>query len=92
MVKEAKNEIEEIKDSIDDKKIVLGTTAAIKALKNNLLRKVFLSTTCKETAKKDIEYYASFHNIPIVQLNYPSDEVGVICKKPFSIAVLGLLN
>ena len=91
-MKETKNEIEEIKDSIDDKKVVLGATVTIKALKNSQLRKIFLSKNCTEAEKKDIEYYASFHNIPIVQLNYPSDEVGVICKKPFSIAVLGLLK
>ncbi|MBI5392909.1 ribosomal L7Ae/L30e/S12e/Gadd45 family protein [Candidatus Woesearchaeota archaeon] len=91
-MKETKSEIEEIKDSIDDKKVVLGATVTIKALKGSQLRKIFLSANCAEAAKKDIEYYASFHNIPVAQLNYPSDEVGVICKKPFSIAVLGLLK
>ncbi len=92
MAKETKTEIDEIKESIDNKKIIIGTDSTMKALKMDKLKKIFMSSTCPEDVKNDLNYYASFKSVPITALEYPSDEVGVICKKPFSITVLAIIK
>ena len=92
MAKEMRTDIEEIKDSIDNDKLVLGTNVTLKSLKQNQLKKIFVSSTCQKIIKDDLQHFATFNHVPVVELAYPSDEVGVFCKKPFSISVLGLLK
>ncbi len=82
--------IAEIKKGIKEKKAVIGTAQAIEQLKLGRLQKVFLTSNCPQSVKKDIAHYSRMSNCKTEMLSIPNDELGVVCKKQFSISVLGI--
>lgn len=84
--------ITDIRTAVKNKKAIIGTKSTIKNLKLGKLSKVYLSSNCSETVKKDILYYAKLAKVEVVELPYPNEELGVLCKKPFSISVLSFLK
>ena len=90
--KEVDKNIEEIKTKLDKSKAVLGANATIKKLRNDKISKIFVSSTVKESTKEDIVYYSGLNKIEVVELNYPNDELGALCRKPFSVSVIGILK
>ena len=85
-------DIDEIKKLLKTDKIVIGTEKTLKNLKQGKLAKVFLSSNCSESAEKDLTYYVKLANAKVVKLDIPNDELGVLCKKQFSISVLGIVK
>ena len=82
----------EIKKLIKERKVIIGTERAIKGLKLGKVEKVLLSSNCAEKTVEDINYYAGLSSIETVKLGYSNEELGTICKKPFSISVLSVLK
>ena len=82
----------EIKKLMKSGNIIIGTEKTIKSLKLGRIQKVMLSANCPAKVEKDINYYAGLDNVESHKLDYQNDELGVICKKPFSISVLALLK
>ena len=84
--------VDEIKKIIKEEKAVIGTKEVIKNLKLGKVEKVYLTSNCPAGVKKDVRYYAKLSGANVVQLKQPNDELGMLCKKPYSISVLGLLK
>ena len=84
--------IPEINKMMKSSNIVIGTERTIKNLRLGKVQKVLLSSNCPINVEKDISYYAGLSGTEFHKLDYPNDELGVICKKPFSISVLALLK
>ena len=82
----------DIKKELAEGKVLFGTEEVMKNLKTGKLEKVFLSANCPDSVKKDINYYADLSGVKVVELDMPNDELGVLCKKPFSVSVLGLFK
>ena len=82
----------EIKKLMKSGNIIIGTEKTIKSLKLGRVQKVLLSANCPAQVEKDISYYAGLGGAEHHKLDYPNDELGGICKKPFSISVLALLK
>lgn len=82
----------EIKKMLKAGKLVVGTERSMKNLKLGKVDKVLVSSNCPEAVEKSVNYYASLSNAEVHKLDYPNDELSVICKKPFSISVLALLK
>ena len=82
----------EIKKLIKAKNLVIGTQKTVKSLKLGKVDKVILSSNCAERTVNDINYYASLGNAETIRVRYPNDELGVICKKPFSVSVFSILK
>jgi large subunit ribosomal protein L30e len=82
----------EIKKIIKTKKVVIGTKRTIENLKLGKIEMVLLSSNCPENVINDIVYYAGLGKADTIQVAYPNEEIGVICKKPFSISVLSVLK
>jgi len=80
--------IEEIRALLKEDKLVMGTDQTIKMLKQNQLAKVILSANCRD--EEEILKYSKLNGTEVVQLKYPNTELGTICKKPFSVSVLGV--
>ena len=85
-------DVEEIKELLKENKILIGTERVMKYLKNNKISKVIISSNCNKEIIDDFSHYSKLSGIDIKILNYPNDEIGVICKKPFAISVLGVLR
>ena len=88
----AKINAPEIKKLLKAGNIIIGTERTIKNLKLGKVQKVLVSSNCPSNVEKDINYYASLSGAELHKLDYPNDELSVICKKPFSISVLALLK
>lgn len=92
----AKKKISEVASQIRKlliaKKLVIGAEKTTKALRTGRLSAVFLSSTCADGVEESFSRYAALAGIEIKKLHLPSDELGVICKKPFAISVIGVLK
>jgi large subunit ribosomal protein L30e len=84
--------IDEISKNLQSKKLVIGTDRTIKSLKLGKLKKVFASANVPADLMADLEHYTNIAKTELVKLDVPSDDLGTLCKKPFSISVLGLLK
>ncbi len=90
MDKNSETALDEIKKLLKTKKLILGSERTIKGLKTGKIFKVVYSLNCPQDIKSDIEQYCSIGNIDAVRLDIENDELGIICKKPFSISVIGI--
>jgi large subunit ribosomal protein L30e len=86
------SEIEEIKKNLKTDKLIMGTEETIKNLKLGKVKKVFLASNCEHSIVRDISHYTKIGNVDLTTLEIPNDELGVICRKPFSISVLCLMK
>lgn len=81
---------EQIRKLIEEKKVTIGTTATMKALKVDKLKTIVLANNAAAQTADAAKRYAAMTGVPIDGLSVPNDELGVMCKKPFSIAMLGI--
>ncbi len=84
--------VTEIKGLLKTKKLIIGTEKTMKNLLLGKIERIFLSSNCPENIREDINYYSKLQTFGVIELKYPNDELGAICKKPFSISVLGVLK
>jgi len=84
--------LEEIKKLVREGKVIIGKERTMKELAKGGLKEILLSSNCPEEFVKDFEYYSKIAGIKVTKLSIPNDELGIICKKPFSISVLGIKN
>jgi large subunit ribosomal protein L30e len=82
----------DIKKMIKEKKFLIGKDRTLKSLKLGKVDNVIISSNCAKDALESINYYSSLEGIEPVQVKYQNDELGVICKKPFSISVISILK
>jgi len=92
MVKTKKFTSSDIKKLIGSKNLIIGTIRTIKNLKLGKLDKIILSSNCPENILNDINYYAKNSDAEIIKTEYPNEELGIVCKKPFSISVISILK
>lgn len=90
--KKAAGYVLEIRKLLEAKKIVMGTDEVMKLLKLGKVAKVFVTVNCPDSTKEDIEKYARISKAEVVQLDIPNEELGVVCKKPFSISVAAIVK
>ena len=82
----------EIKKIIKVGKIVFGTETTLKNLKLGKIEKVLVSSNCPGNVEKSVLHYSSLSGAKAEKLRFANDELGVICKKPFSVSVFGVLK
>lgn len=82
--------MEDIKKLVKEKKVFIGADQTIKNLKLGKLSKVFVASNCPDNLKEDIKHYAALSGTEVVELDIPNDELGLMCRKPFSISVFGV--
>ncbi|MBI2124690.1 ribosomal L7Ae/L30e/S12e/Gadd45 family protein [Candidatus Pacearchaeota archaeon] len=82
----------EIKKMLKAGNVILGTERTVKNLRLGKIEKVMISANCPAQVEKNIGYYAGLAGAELHKLIYPNDELGVICKKPFSISVLAVVK
>jgi len=80
----------DIKKLIKAGNVLIGTDSVIKNLKIGKVSKVMMSSNCPAGIEADITHYAGLSGAEFEKLEFPNDELGIICKKPFSISVLAL--
>ena len=84
--------VAEIRKLLGGKSVIIGSERTLKNLKLGKIGTVYISSNCSEKTKKAIEHYSKLSKSKIIKLKYPNDELGVLCKKPFSISVLSAMK
>jgi ribosomal protein L30E len=82
--------IAEIKKGMKGKKLVIGVNRTIKNLKLGKLEKVLISSNCPAQIKLDVKTYGKLADCSVQELSISNEELGIICKKQFSVSVLGI--
>lgn len=82
----------DIKKLLKEKKVIIGTERTIKNLKLGKVDRVIISSNCEDCTVEDINYYTGLSKTETIKVDYSNEELGVICKKPFSISILSVLK
>ena len=82
----------DIEKLIADGKAVLGAEQAIKLLKQGRLKAVLVASNCPEQTKRDAKYYCSISAVEFEELLITNEDLGTVCKKPFSVSVISILK
>ena len=81
--------MEDLKKALQENKVIIGMDRVLKKLRIGKLQRVYLSSNCPENFKEDIKHLGKIHKIEIIEAKKDNEELGIICKKQFSISVLG---
>lgn len=82
----------EIKKILKSGNVIIGTQRTLKSLKLGKVGKVLMSSNCPASVEKSIMHYSALSGSESERLKYTNEELGVICKKPFLISILGILK
>ena len=78
---------DQLKQDLKKATPLFGLEVTIKKLKKGELKKIYISSNCKD--KESIRSYAKKTGAELTELEQNNVELGVLCKKPFSISALG---
>ena len=81
--------MEDLKKALQENKVIIGKDRVLKRLRIGKLEKVYLASNCPKSFKDDIKHLADIHKIKVIESNSDNEQLGIICKKQFSISVLG---
>lgn len=81
---------EDFKKLVKEGKAYIGTEQTLTHLKQGWLKKVYLTSNCPAGVKTDVKKYAELTGTEVEELAVPNEELGIMCKKQFSISVLGV--
>ncbi len=77
--------LDNLKKAIKENKLIIGTERTLKALKQGTAKEVFVSKNCPEDLRAEIKNYGEISGITISELEETNEEIGALCKKPFSV-------
>lgn len=77
-----------IKDAISDQKYKSGQREVSKTIKNSKL--IIVSKSLSPNYSKDLKDQAKSHNVPIIDFDGNSIDLGKACGKSYRISVLSL--
>ena len=78
----------EIRKLLGSDKLIIGTDRCMKLLREGQLKKIMLASNANLQTVEDVQRYNS--GAEVIVLDVPNEELGVFCKKPFNISVLGI--
>ena len=88
--KSVDDQVKEIKTSLQEGRLVVGSGSVLKAVKSGSVAKVFIALNCPNTTKETITRYAELAGIQVEELSQNNEELGTICKKNFFISILAI--
>lgn len=77
----------ELRKALKEKKLKMGIKETLKLMKKGKVKEVFVSSNCQEDLLAQIKRYCKISGCKLHELKENNKELGVICKKPFSISV-----
>lgn len=88
---ESMKQVLEIKELVNSGKTIIGNNQVISALKDGKVTRVLLAKNAPQEIRDDAKYYAKLNDVEYVELEQDNEELGVICKKNFFIAIIGVV-
>jgi len=69
-------------------KVIIGANRTVDAATNGSAKMVILASNCPEEIKKKVQET----NVPVLEYEGTSVELGPVCGKPFTIAAMAILD
>lgn len=91
MKKAGSEAVEDLRKLLTADKLVFGNEDVLKLLRKGKLQKVVVASNCNGSIKDDFSRYCEMAGVECLEIAQSSDEVGVLCRKPFAISVIGVL-
>lgn len=82
----------EIKQVLKTGKYILGYRKSIRAIKTGKARAVVMASKIPKWMEDDVMYYAKLGDVPVIKFKGTSYELGMVCGKPFPVAVMAILD
>ncbi|MBW2998588.1 ribosomal L7Ae/L30e/S12e/Gadd45 family protein [Candidatus Woesearchaeota archaeon] len=90
--KEISEDVLNIKKSMDNDKLVIGFNEVKKGLMSNELKQVYMASNTPESMIEDVDKLATISSTDVKKLKQANDDLGIVCKKPYFISVIGIKN
>ena len=78
----------EIRRLLGTDKLVIGTDRVLRLLRAGQLKQVLVANNCATAVREDVTHLAGAAQV--TDLDVTNEELGVYCKKPFHIQLLGI--
>ena len=82
----------EIEDALAKGRLIYGSNKTIESIIKGKAKKVVIAKDCPLEIKEDILHYCKLADIPCIEINLNSRELGTLCKRPHVIAALAILK
>lgn len=69
-------------------KVIIGANRTVDAAANGSAKMVILASNCPEDIKKKVQET----NVPVLEYEGTSVELGPVCGKPFTIAAMAIID
>ncbi|MGV8141002.1 MAG: ribosomal L7Ae/L30e/S12e/Gadd45 family protein [Candidatus Woesearchaeota archaeon] len=83
---------EEIRKMLTSKKLIIGEDELLKHARKGTLLKVYHASNMNKLVIADLQKYGKISNFEVLDTKVPNDDLGTVCKKPFSISTIGILK
>jgi large subunit ribosomal protein L30e len=78
----------ELRMALNTGRVYLGTKVAMRELRRGRAKIAILSSNCPEDAKNEIEIHGRLSEIPVLEHQKDSVDLGMLCGKPFPVSVI----
>lgn len=83
---------EDIRKLLTTKKLVIGEDEVLKHARKGTLVRVYHASNANKLTVADLQKYGKISNFEVLDTKVPNDDLGTVCKKPFSISTIGVLK
>jgi large subunit ribosomal protein L30e len=83
---------EEIRKLLTSNKFLIGEDEVLKNARKGTLLKVYHASNINKVTLVDLQKYGKLAGFEVLDTNVPNDDLGTVCKKPFSISTVGILK
>ena len=83
---------EDIRKLLTTKKLIIGEDEILKNARVGTLAKVYHASNAKKTVLADLQRYSKLSGFELLDTKVLNVDLGTVCKKPFSIALVGVLK
>ena len=81
-----------IMSAVKEGRAKIGIKSTTKAMIKGEISTVFVSSDCPSDMRAEVDNYAGIKEIPVEVFPGNSRELSIICKKPFNITVISLVD
>ncbi|MEM4755650.1 MAG: ribosomal L7Ae/L30e/S12e/Gadd45 family protein [Candidatus Woesearchaeota archaeon] len=81
---------EQLRVLLATQKLVFGKEMTLKSLKKNELRQIIVTKNIPEQVRSDVVHYAAIAKVDVTFSSLTNEELGILCKKPFAVSLLGI--
>lgn len=83
----------DIRKLLGSEKLILGTDRVLKAVRRGKAARVILASNAPSSVKEQfLRHQQLGAGFSVEDAGVPNDELGTICKKPFSVAAIAILK